>query len=228
MVQGMGQRLLQTVSGRAGGPGTGRNVALLLAIAVAVSGCHWRSPLRSGPSVSGTTLLEATTPPPAPNPNSWITVAAPDNSYAIAFPQRPDWRTLPSIEAKYEDGERFYFVRSDRPPQDLPAASPDRARAYLEAAMPGVALLFGGSRIDYSEPIQLDRYPGQRLMFENASGIQFEARLFFDPQSLRLFVVAFGTTASNLAVPEAERFFNSFQILAGVPPNGPQAPNAPR
>ncbi|MCG9885794.1 MAG: hypothetical protein MH825_09500 [Cyanobacteria bacterium] len=203
-------------------------MALATAIAAVVGGCHWPPSLGTGSTPSPAPVLETAATAIAPDPNQWITVAAPDRSYAIAFPQSPAWRTVPWIEAKYEDGERFYFVRSDLPQRSLPAAAPDRVRAYLEAAMPGVALLFGGSRIDYSEPIQLDRYPGQRLMFENASGIQFEARLFFDPQTLRLFVVAFGTTARNLAVPEAERFFNSFQILDDAPRNGPQAPNGPR
>lgn len=205
--------------------------ALATAIAAVVGGCHWPKSLGNHPATAPTPVIETAATAIAPDPNQWITLTAPDSSYAIAFPQSPSWRTIPWIEAKYEDGERFYFVRSDLPQRTLnAAAAPDRARAYLEAAMPGVALLFGGSRIDYSEPIQLDRYPGQRLMFENASGIQFEARLFFDPQTLRLFVVAFGTTARNLAVPEAERFFNSFEILTdGSPaPNGPQAPNGPR
>jgi hypothetical protein len=204
--------------------------ALAIAIAAAMGGCHWPKSLGSDPTTAPTPALETAATAIAPDPNQWITLTAPDRSYAIAFPQNPTWRTVPWIEAKYEDGERFYFVRSDLPQRPLNAAPPDRVRAYLEAAMPGVALLFGGSRIDYSEPIQLDRYPGQRLMFENASGIQFEARLFFDPQTLRLFVVAFGTTARNLAVPEAERFFKSFEILADGPPasNGPPVPNGPR
>ena len=223
---------------RAAHTGRWRRLAIggTIAIALGGGGCQL------APSQRARSFSDASPSPAAiadvTNTSSpeFVEAISPDRGYAIAFPKPTTWTLIPAIEAKYDDGARFYFVRGDRVRGDrvrgdqlndrLSPASTADVRAYLEAAMPGVALLFGSQHIAYSEAIALGDYPGRRMMFENATGIQFEARLFFDPQTLRLFVVAFGTIENNLAVPEAERFFRSFRILD---PNAtaatePQAP----
>lgn len=153
---------------------------------------------------------------PAENvPQSWHRHAAANGSYAVEFPAAPETRDTASAVATYEDGTKFYLARGDRSDPRAEAATPEEAQAYLDEVLPGVARLFGGEVIDYVEPLTADGYPGRRLAFTNRYEIQFEARVFFDPQQPRLFVAAFGTTEDNLAVPEAQRFFDSFEILPG-------------
>ena len=87
-----------------------------------------------------------------------------------------------------------------------------KVRKYLELVMPGLARAFGGDRIDYWEGLQLGGHAGRRMVFKNERGIQFETRFFFDATQGRLFVATFGLTDDNIAVPDAQKFFESFQI----------------
>ena len=85
-------------------------------------------------------------------------------------------------------------------------------RDYLELVMPGLARAFGGDLIDYWEGLRLGGHEGRRMVFKNKRGIQFETRFFFDATQGRLFVATFGLTDDNIAVPDAQKFFESFRI----------------
>ena len=145
-------------------------------------------------------------------PEGWVGYTAPDQSFAIAFPKEPDAQTIPNISAKYDGGSRFYFARVDYPDPPKQRPSQTEVREYLELAMPGLARAFGGDRIDYWEALRLGGHDGRRMVFKNERGIQFETRFFFDAGQGRLFVATFGLTDENIAVPDAQKFFESFRI----------------
>ena len=145
-------------------------------------------------------------------PEGWVAYAAPDDSFAIAFPDDPEVQTIPNISAKYDGGSQFYYARADYP--DPPPNNPSQqdVRDYLELVMPGLARAFGGDLIDYWEGLRLGGHEGRRMVFKNKRGIQFETRFFFDATQGRLFVATFGLTDDNIAVPDAQKFFESFRI----------------
>lgn len=145
-------------------------------------------------------------------PEGWVAYTAPNNSFTIAFPEEPETQTIPYISAKYDGGSQFYFARADYPDPPDPRPSPTEVREYLELVMPGLAKAFGGDRIDYWEGVRLGSHEGRRMVFKNARGIQFETRFFFDAVQGRLFVATFGLTDDNIAVPDAQKFFESFRI----------------
>ena len=168
------------------------------------------------------TPSDTPTPTPSPKedqaesplhiPEGWVGYTAPDRSFAIAFPKEPDAQTIPNISAKYDGGSRFYFARADYPDPPKQRPSQQEVREYLELAMPGLARAFGGDRIDYWEALRLGGHDGRRMVFKNERGIQFETRFFFDAGQGRLFVATFGLTDENIAVPDAQKFFESFHI----------------
>ncbi|MEM9771877.1 MAG: hypothetical protein AAF889_09835, partial [Cyanobacteria bacterium P01_D01_bin.73] len=88
-------------------------------------------------------------------PDGWVPYVAPDNSFAIAFPQEPEQQTIPHMSAKYDGGSRFYFARADYPEPPPQRPSQTEVREYLELVMPGLARAFGGDRIDYWEGLRL-------------------------------------------------------------------------
>ena len=137
---------------------------------------------------------------------------AEDRSFTAIFPAEPTVDDLPVMKAVLDHGDRFYFVRGEYASSSLPPVSIAEAQDYLDWVVLDVVRQFGAQKIDYRETLLLNGRPGRRLIFANTKGIQFEARAYFDPWQLRLIVIAFGTRDDNLAVPEAQQFFESFRI----------------
>lgn len=175
------------------------------------------------------TPLAAASLPDSPYTTSWLNQApaqtltllpglagyryvAEDRSFTAIFPAEPTVDDVPVMKAVLDHGDRFYFVRSEYANSTLPPVSITEAQDYLDWVVLDVVRQFGAQKIDYREALLLNGRPGRRLIFANAKGIQFEARAYFDPWQLRLIVIAFGTRDDNLAVPEAQQFFESFQL----------------
>lgn len=173
--------------------------------------------------------LAAASLPDSPYTTSWLNQApaqtltllpglagyryvAEDRSFTAIFPAEPTVDDVPVMKAVLDHGDRFYFVRSEYANNTLPPVSITEAQDYLDWVVLDVVRQFGAQKIDYREALLLNGRPGRRLIFANAKGIQFEARAYFDPWQLRLIVIAFGTRDDNLAVPEAQQFFESFQL----------------
>jgi hypothetical protein len=190
------------------------------------------------------TPLAAASPPGSLAPASWLTQApaqtltllpglagyryvAEDRSFTAIFPAEPTVDDLPTMKAVLDHGDRFYFVRGEYANSSLPPVSLTEAQDYLDWVALDVVRQFGAQKIDYRETLLLNGRPGRRLIFANPKGIQFEARAYFDPWQLRLIVIAFGTRDDNLAVPEAQQFFESFRIGEDMIPQNLAAQSSP-
>ena len=208
LVVGVGLALLLGGCGEAGESGNIDDISVPPSVSEAVP-----SPAESPePEATEDEPNNASNAPELEVPEGWVPYIAPDNSFAIAFPEEPERQTIPNMNAKYDGGSRFYFARADYPEPPPQRPSQNEVRDYLELVMPGLARAFGGDRIDYWEGLRLSGHEGRRMVFRNERGIQFETRFFFDAAQGRLFVATFGLTDDNIAVPDAKAFFDSFKI----------------
>lgn len=157
---------------------------------------------------------EATPAAIDPDGSNWYAYISPDRGYSVKFPSQPIERAYDRAVALLDRGDRVYWSSGEGiHPRQTPVTNEVDRQSYLDSLGPGLVRQFGGQEVEYSERLTVAGWPARRLAFRNSQGFQFEVRAIFDPDQARLFVLAFGTTGDNLAIPEAEAFFKSFRPL---------------
>ncbi|WP_159783985.1 hypothetical protein [Sodalinema gerasimenkoae] len=211
--------------------------ALFLAVTVPLSlvGCNGDE-TAGDPASPDTVEAPAEQPtadaPPAPDEmpeaaetpsdvGEWFTYEPPDGRYEIKFPNEPleQNQSIPVNETEeiqlslaiYEDTNQGRAYMSGANPIPLPEGASFDVEQGLDGGRDNAAASTN-SDVESEESINIEGLPGRTIVMRNPEGVRFKLMMLADSENAVLYQLLVGAQDGNVDFPEAETFFDSFNL----------------
>ena len=135
----------------------------------------------------------------------WYDYSPRNGRYRVKFPSEP--QTQDEIQVILDRGAKAYLVRLDE--ISIPRGAEIDTDVILDGARGGLA---ASGEIERERSIESNGVAGRELVVVGEEGKILKARVFFDPQSGRLFQAIAGAVDGELP-SGTDAFLESFEIL---------------
>ncbi|USR90025.1 hypothetical protein NEA10_14340 [Phormidium yuhuli AB48] len=151
----------------------------------------------------------------------WFTYEPPDGRYEIKFPNEPleQNQSIPVSETEeielslaiYEDTSQGRAYMSGANPIPLPEGASFDVDQGLDGGRDNAAASTN-SEVESEESINVEGLPGRAIVMRNPEGVRFKLMMLADSENAVLYQLLVGAQDGNLDFPEAETFFESFNL----------------
>jgi hypothetical protein len=165
-------------------------------------------------------VTEIKTPDPtAELTKNWMTYTPQDKSYTVKFPGKPQIQNhtnktkigeIQFLIVGYEDRAKHRAYLTSNLYYPMKPANYDVEKG-LDGARDG-ALKNTKSTLISENKITLNGYSGREILMKDGKKLTTKAKIFIDPNGPILYQILVVTDDKNVKFPEAEAFFNSFNI----------------